>query len=222
MHKSPIIIPGTTRGGTTAVTEALIASGVDMYDWAMPYSEDADVWAMNAIEAQTNAPKVQQFPHGFSPTEQFLSRLRAYKRRRLKAAKASGRPWGFKEPLIARMLQPYLELFPNAKWVFCVRNGLSCVWSQRKRGHMPWDDFQGLTRHTSYTFNFLTTLGLAGVVPCLLNYDGDVREEQEALSEYLELEVDLASTWKWSRQSRARVSDSQQNAALNGNDKGWM
>ena len=219
--KNPIIIPGTTRAGTTLISEALVRAGVDMYgDWCMPYCEDADTWSYGVAEIKINPPSMAQFPHKYDASLAFTDRLKGYAKRRRKQAKDSGKRWGFKDPIISRIMQPYLDVFPDAKWIFCVRNGLSCVWSQRKRGHMEHDDFGGLTRHTSYMFNFLTCMGMAGIEPFLYNYDGVQEDEEEALSEWLGFEVKFAEAFKRSVQSRKGGVGA--GVAITDNEKGWM
>ncbi|UCC32020.1 MAG: hypothetical protein JSU86_07020 [Phycisphaerales bacterium] len=121
----PIIVVGPGRCGSSTVAGMLRDMGVDMGQRFRPadeqnpngYWEDLDFRDLN-----------QRFLDGHISRLDFttqLCQLGMDRRRRL-------HPWGFKDPRIADLIEPYLALFPRALFVRCKRPIEDVISSHRR------------------------------------------------------------------------------------------
>lgn len=131
LTRRPIIIAGMARSGTTFLSKLLHNSGIPMWDWEITHGEDGDLWGWNSVEMIANKPNENTLPFTYVPSPPFIERLRWY--RGMREERCSLPLWGFKEPRIIRFLQAYIEVFPDALYIFCLRNHLSTIWSQAGR-----------------------------------------------------------------------------------------
>jgi len=186
----PIIIVGMQRSGTSWLARTLHAQGIEMYDWDFSgYAEDGDIWGWNSVEMMDNPPNQNAMPFTHKPSKHFTDRLEAYADFRDK-----GKPWGFKEPRIAMLLGAYAEIFPAAKYICCVRNILSLIWSQvgRNNNLKAARDSQYLPPVALRICNVAYVAEQQGLDLHFFNYDAEIGAEQEAMSKFLGRSVDLS------------------------------
>ena len=192
-----IIIPGIFRSGTTYVTTAIENAGVKMNDWKMQFNEDADIWGWNRCEKLTNEVDGRTVPFSWEPSKDFLERLQWYKDRN------EGKSYGFKEPSIIHMIKAYAMIWPEAKYILCVRSALSSIWSQRARGNIETSDLNSLGVYGQHISNFCAVAILHKLNVHFFNYDGDSEQERQGLSDFLGLDISF-DDWKWSPGYRSR------------------
>ena len=198
-----IIIVGCYRAGSSYLAKKLIETGFDMGDWInKEYAEDSFVHAINYEEALENTPHLLSVPHKYEPSGGFMGLLEFYK-------KAHGdKDYGFKDPMIVRYMKAYSEVWPDAKYVFCCRNPLNSIWSQRTRKHHSTADEDSLMHWTIYTGNFLFYAKKHNLKNFIFNYDGNIEAEEKALSEFLEIDlsaVGFAKDFKRAEQTRSEA-----------------
>ena len=199
----PIIIIGMQRSGTSWLARTLHAQGVEMYDWTFGnHAEDGDIWGWNSVEMLGNPPDQKAMPFGYTPSNHFISRLEAYQDFRDK-----GKPWGFKEPRMVMLLGAYAQVFPTAKYICCVRNVLSLIWSQigRNNNIKPARPSQYIAPVVLRMCNVAYVSEQQGLDIHYFNYDAGIEGEQKALNEFLGMEIDL-SDFKRSEASRGYES----------------
>ena len=194
-EQRPIIIVGMARSGTTWLARLLHAQGISMWDWDSTHAEDGDIWGWLSAEMLLNKPDYGMIPFAYIPSKDFLDRLRSYGDRRQEEAPAG---WGFKEPRISRMLKAFLEVWPRGRYILCLRNPLSVVWSQRARKGASLTEQQHLRNDTTALANVLACFaGREGDLH-VLNYDSDPKVEIAALAEFLKREIRMTGEWKHS------------------------
>ena len=187
----PIIIIGMQRSGTSWLARTLHAQGVEMYDWDFGnYAEDGDIWGWNSVEMLANKVNQKSMPFEHTPSKHFITRLEAYADYRDK-----GKPWGFKEPRIAMLLGAYAQVFPAAKYICCVRNVMSLIWSQvgRNNNLAAARDSQYIAPVVLRMCNVAYVSEQQGLDIHYFNYDAEIGGEQEAMSTFLGMPLDLSS-----------------------------
>jgi hypothetical protein len=154
LHKplSPIIVMGMHRSGTTLITQLLEECGVFWGGLPDEYNEDAFFQSLNealfsAANGAWDAPEsVERFLK--EPDNQI--RMASFLKNRLKAGwrteyvhgygpvdasapKSTPAPWGWKDPRNVYTLGLWLELFPNARVIHILRNGIDVALSLWRR-----------------------------------------------------------------------------------------
>jgi len=113
--------------------------------------------------------------------------------------------YGIKEPRIAQFIASYISIWPEAKYILCVRNPLSAIWSQRARNNDFNTDEDSMFIWLSYVGNAITVAKAAGVPFFMWNYDAEIKIEEEAMSKFLDIDMaalDFAKDFRRSEQSR--------------------
>ena len=195
---STVIIPGMYRSGTTALVRALERVGFIPGNWADQYREPAEITGWNRCEKNTNPPSHATCPFTYKASDEFEVRLQLWRDQYAELNTV------IKDPQIAPFLAAYAEVWPDAKYVLCLRNPLSAIWSQRKRGNIgdEFTDVDSLGAHCQMVSNVMAVANIRGLDLHLFNYDGDIEAEQTALSAFLGTDIDLAAGWEWGQQSR--------------------
>ena len=194
-----IIIVGLARSGTTYLSRRLHEKGIPMWGWEMTHGEDADVWGLNTVEGVVNPPIENQAPYAYAASDEMLARLVAYKAKREVGCDGA---WGFKDPRIVHLLAAYVDVFPSALYVCCIRNPLSIVWSQLKRKPRLVD------APGNYAVMGLRLAHIAAMQQNhklnmhWFNYDGNMEDESVALSEKVGVDLELANGWEWKQAGR--------------------
>lgn len=198
--KQPIIIVGLSRSGTSYLSRLLTANGVQMCEWEMHGVEEADIYCVNLVEHLTNAPDESVIPFAHNPSTQFVDRLRWFRSRREGSA-----TWGFKEPMIFEFLPVYAELWPNAKYITCVRNAMSTAWSIKRRlpGAEDMTDQQLIHKLAMRLAHICAVVATSKIQMHYFNYDAEPMREFVALSGYLGLELKGWDTFKAVQSSRS-------------------
>lgn len=187
-----IIIPGVYRSGTSFLGHALNDAGISMGDWQIGHAEEGDIWAWNQAEGKNNPPDTRRTPFKYHPSDQLLTRLQDYRTRRDREP-----VYGIKDPQIGQYMTAYVKIWPDAKYVVCLRNPVSSMWSQRDRGHFVEDDREAMVLHFRYMYNIVQLCVIHRLEVHFFNYDGDMAQEERALNKFLGVQLDLASRWKW-------------------------
>ena len=197
----PVIILGMARSGTTYLAKELDKAGINMFDWEITHMEDADLWGWNSAELVANPPDESTVPYTYEPSAKLVERLEWYRGMRDK----QGGAWGFKEPRVARMFKAYIKVFPQATYICCIRNSLSCVWSQMNRvvkaqGVSDTRMFIPFTMRAAH----VAILALENNLDLVwFNYDGDMKDNSDLLSNKLGVELHLEETFKWKQAGRS-------------------
>jgi len=191
--ENPIIVVGY-RSGTEYLTEAIAAAGIPMWGWKGSHSEDGDIQGWNAAEVDLVPIDARKLPFEYVPSEGLMARLREYGKRRQETADKYGR-WGFKEPRCASLWRAYHEVFPEARWVVCIRNSMSVVCSQAARGKVT-EFIPALGTHIKYLLNIMCLPTIETHVHWF-NYEGDIEREELALRTILGIDVELVAGWQW-------------------------
>jgi len=197
-----VIIVGSFGSGTTFLSERLHESGITMWTHNLMAHEDADIYGMNQVECIYSTAKRNHNPMTYDPSEYFVKRLTEYREYR---ETCSDGDWGCKEPQIIWFTKAYAQVFPDAKYICCIRNPLSCIESQRKKNKYLQGDGLALKTWTYYLLNFLTYGAEAELAAHFFNYDADMELEQAALSKFLGREIDLVSAFKWKQARRLAI-----------------
>lgn len=136
---TPVIVTGMHRSGTSLLANLLLKAGVDMGRLLLEpdagnrrgYFEDDDFVALHKEILADNGTSwfLDNAPAEFCVTDE-----RAAQARRLIAIRADRSAWGWKDPRTALLLDFWVELLPNAKFVFIFRDAEQVVDSLRRRG----------------------------------------------------------------------------------------
>ena len=194
-----IIIPGMYRSGTSHIVKAIEKAGAHL-GWTDEHGECPEIHGWLLCENSNNQPDPSSCPYGYKPSLDFTNRLRA-----LKEDNAHYPIVAYKDPLMSSLFLAFVDVWPEAKYVLCVRNPLSAIWSQRKRGNISdaAPDTDALGHHSQLITNVLAVANIRNVSLHLFNYDGDPQREQDTLREFLDLPcLDILSEWRHATASR--------------------
>lgn len=143
---SPIIVVGMHRSGTTLVTQMLSEFGVQMGEQQDRHREavaflKTNDYMLRKTGASWLNPKpflIRLASPGFEDemTQVASRKLRQYIH--LFGPVESGRLWGWKDPRTTLTWQIWLKLFPEAKFILVVRNGIDVALSLKRRS---WRQF---------------------------------------------------------------------------------
>jgi hypothetical protein len=135
------------RSGTSLVASLCESAGLAIGEWLVePHTsnplghfEDIDFYRFHERVLSDNA----RIPAGYDPsdTAPFVSDLRRAEARALVAARRSGgRPWGWKDPRTILFLDFWLEMLPEAKYLFVFRYPWQVADSLARRGEAFFRD----------------------------------------------------------------------------------
>jgi hypothetical protein len=140
-HLGPIIVIGMHRSGTTLLSTILSELGVQMGREQERNKESICFLATNDVLLRTNgahwanpAPFLRQLSD-----QSFLARMSEVASETLSAKiklfgdVEPGQQWGWKDPRTTLTLPIWLKLFPNAKVVHIVRDGVDVALSLKRR-----------------------------------------------------------------------------------------
>jgi hypothetical protein len=140
-----IIIPGMYRSGTTYLCKCLTDAGYSCGEFYDEFWEDYRLHGANMVERSVNDVNDSQCPFKYEPSEKFVEILTGLKKEGDHV---------LKDPMCARFMRAYAQVFPDAKFILCIRNGLSTVWSQVKRGKgTELKDMDSLTTYSLLVIN---------------------------------------------------------------------
>jgi len=180
-----IIVVGLHGCGTRYISKCLHESGIPMWvnQAKSDHYEDDELLNLNINELETHGFNWASEIDNPKWSKEFIKFLQDYKSNR------TGQ-YGFKAPRIALMIDAYAKVWPNAKWVCCIRNPIHSANSHIRNGRLKTIT-QGLK---TYADNLSKVTGLKDIH--YFNYDGDIGIEQVSLSKYLGIKVDLLSGWR--------------------------
>ena len=176
-----IIIAGMHGSGTRYLSKCFneVIPMWDIEAGAMHF-EDKEILEINERELKRHGTK--WYGKDIKPTKDLIKELRQYKEKR------TG-DYGFKDPRILMLLSSYKEVWPDAKFIVCIRNPIKVISSHLRNGRLNSFNVgieyysNDIKRVTNDMYRF--------------NYDGDIKQEQESLRKYTELEVDIVTNWKY-------------------------
>jgi hypothetical protein len=145
----PLIVTGMSRSGTSALARLLQSAGLDVGDRLIPpnennelgFYEDRDFHALNKelIEAGLAAePHVRprwMYADRLDPA--LLDPFRSRAREMVESRAAGARPWGFKDPRTAALLDFWDEAAPGARFLFVYRPPWDVVDSMFRLSRRP-------------------------------------------------------------------------------------
>lgn len=180
-----VIVVGIHACGTRFIAKALHDSGIPMWHErpTEAHYEDLEILDLNIAELAKHGKDWFDESVGMQYSHEFMTALYNYK------AKRTGEIYGFKEPRIAMLIGAYKKVWPDAKWICCVRNPLDAAKSHAKHGRLKD------TKQAIITFTDNLNRIANHVVPHYFNYDGNMEEEEQRLSEYIGYKVELAKYW---------------------------
>lgn len=134
MHRAPLIITGMHRSGTSATARLLHQAGVDMgprllapaLENRLGYYEDVDFGALNidlidaGLRGLSDVDPAWAFAHRLDPAR--LAPLRPRAAALVAARQSTDRPWGFKDPRVAVLMEFYEQVVPDAVYLFVYRS----------------------------------------------------------------------------------------------------
>ena len=175
-----VIITGIHGGGTSFISECVSRAGIPMWGRKADsiHFEDADILEANI--ACLEEMNLQWHDSVLvNHNENLYKRLQEYR-------DSKQGDYGFKEPRITMLLPVYKKVWPDAKYICCVRNPLNAAMS-RKNAYPSIEvglkksinDMAATLKHDIHYFN----------------YDGNMNEEERKLSEYIGRKVEIVKYW---------------------------
>jgi len=156
MTRSPILILGMHRSGTSCLAGQLEEAGVWLGEVrrasqhnAKGNRENPAIWTLNEAVLRANGAAWDRPPG--KPVH--WSAAQRAERDRILAQFPSGRVWGFKDPRTLFTLDGWREALPDARLIGTLRHPLAVARSLKARGQVPVN--QGLTLWTAYNRRLL-------------------------------------------------------------------
>ena len=142
--------------------------------------EDKEILEIN--ERELDRHKSKWYGKDVNPTNEFIAELKQYRDKRIG-------DYGFKDPRVLLFLDAYREVWPDAKFVVCVRNPIKVIASHLRNGRL-----KSLSQGMSYYNN-----DFPRITEDLhfFNYDNNIHQEQKSLREYLGLDIDIVTNWNY-------------------------
>lgn len=161
----PLIVTGMARSGTSAATRLLQSAGLHVGDELIPASDDNKVgfyedvsfveFNQEAIAAGLAAePDLRpRWMYAERIDRSLLEPLQGRAREMIESRAALGRPWGFKDPRTAALLDFWDEAAPGARYVFVYRPPWDVVDSMFRLSRRPLAGHADLAARTWVTYN---------------------------------------------------------------------
>lgn len=208
--KSPVIIIGMHRSGTSLVAKLLNKLGLfigfnkDEHREAF-FFLDKNEAILNGLGGSWEFPQViekllknktvreqivVQLKHdasSFKKSLMFLGPENALKFRNIMNCEI---PWGWKDPRTTVTLPLWLEVFPNAKILHVYRNGIDVVESLHKREITRLNDYQIDKNFNLYISRFFRNIKKHGLIQTFIYYKRILINRLNPLYKYFELRVD--------------------------------
>jgi len=155
-----LVIGGMHRSGTSLVASLCESGGLAIGEWLVePHTsnplghfEDRDFYRFHEQVLSDNG----RIPAGYAPSDvaPFVSDLRRAEAEALVAARRSGgRPWGWKDPRTILFLDFWLEMLPEAKYLFVFRHPWQVADSLARRGEAFFRDDAESALRLWYRYN---------------------------------------------------------------------
>lgn len=162
-----IIIVGLERSGTSYITKCIEDIGIPMYlDKIGGSWEDKEIFSLNRTMGSDFTKRLIEYKH------------RADKRKN----------YGFKDPWIIFNIEEYFEVFPEAKYICCIRNPINASKSMIDKLGIGINYHIALLRYTSQLSRVHSRFHL-------FNYDGDIKEEENKLSRFIGRNINIIDGW---------------------------
>ena len=161
----PLIVTGMARSGTSAATRLLQSAGLDVGDELIPANDDNKVGFYEDVSfvefnQEVIAAGLAAEP-GLRPRWMYAERidpsllepLRGRAREMVESRGALGRPWGFKDPRTAALLDFWDEAAPGASYAFVYRPPWDVIDSMFRLTRRPLVGRADLAARTWVTYN---------------------------------------------------------------------
>lgn len=182
-----IIIPGIAKCGTTYLTKKLHKSRHTMY--IDPEKHYEDQFLMDGlIDIISNGKRGKTYDIWYKG-EEFSKKQKSKAKWLFKLWKIKHYGVGMKNPRLIYFLDELFEVFPDAKYIFCMRNLNDWLKSNAKyeRSGEIWK--KHLLNYYNYCLNKIVRYSYKDIF--VFNYDEDPMVSEERLSNYLGFEIDL-------------------------------
>jgi hypothetical protein len=208
-RSTAICIPGGYRSGSTALCQALVEANVFAGDYIITQWENADIWAHCSVElhkAHADKRLIEgTIPHHYQPSPQFVARLQEIK---TKLDNCGHEFYFIKDPQIARLMQAFVAVWPDAKYICCDREAYQATLSQRKREKIGPIKVDHLRRRYAYTMNMWHFIMYHQLDCHILSHSAmsdpvAAEMEERALGQFLGFGVPLRDNWKHHVNARA-------------------
>jgi len=193
-YEEPVIVGGLLHSGTSHVAKCLSAAGVDMHYLGVNDNEECmEMMRIMQREYQRQGIIVANFDDMLAdgapfpkPTQELIDDLEQYKAQREKS-----KPWGFKHPSVSVFPEAFKQVFPEAKYVLCVRDYKNQSESRVRRGFVSSEEAGAAAYNRRKAW--AKDVDLRWIE---YDYDGDPQEESRKLSDALGMNVDVHTTYK--------------------------
>lgn len=196
--RAPIIIAGFQGSGASHLAHACRRAGVRMWHTTVRQSECECLTIEEVVARELERHNVSGLREvterllkdqdvSMTPTPEMIGELYRYRRVR----EAQGVAWGFNCPCAVLFLDAFREVFPDANFIFAMRNPVAVGES--------WFASRDCDSSQDGLAAYLIQLGhlhRSEVEAVFWNVDGDQTKEQKRLSEIIGLPLDLATGWK--------------------------
>lgn len=161
----PLIVTGMARSGTSAATRLLQSAGLHVGDELIPASDDNRVGFYEDVSfVELNReliaaglaaePELRpRWMYAERIDRSLLAPLAGRAREMVAARAAPGRPWGFKDPRTAALLEFWDEAAPGARYAFVYRPPWDVVDSMFRLSRRPLVGRAGLAARTWVVYN---------------------------------------------------------------------
>jgi hypothetical protein len=175
-----VIIAGLHGSGTRYLSECF-SKVMPMWitEAGGGHFEDKEILEMNERELAVRG--VSWFKGKSKKRGNLVNELKRYRERRNEG--------GIKDPRIVYLYPEYREVFPDAKFIVCVRNPVRVAASHLRNGRLKTFEecIEWYARDLRLSLKMDTHY---------FNYDGDLQRQQEKLNAFVGFKVDILTNWK--------------------------
>ena len=128
-----IIIAGMPHSGSSFLADRLHSAGIQMHSAKMceHYECQELVTLADAEQKRRRCGLDKSGVPRYKPSPEFVLSLKEYRRKR--ELIKSPLPYGFKEPRITAYLEAYMQVWPDAMYIWAIRNPLTAAFTRIRR-----------------------------------------------------------------------------------------